>query len=76
MLRLLDVWGIEFMADSIRGYCGYCVLARWLEAVSSTLVVMVTRARKFPGRQEVLPCCGEDVVDIEHWRLGGQHTHR
>ena len=51
-------------------------LARWLEAVSSTLVEMVTRARKLPGRQEVLPCCGEDVVDIEHWRLGGQHTHR
>ena len=49
-------------------------LARWLEAVSSTLVEMVTRARKLPGRQEVLPCCGEDVVDIEHWRLGGQHT--
>ena len=51
-------------------------LTRWLEAVSSTLVEMVTRARKLPGRQEVLPCCGEDVVDIEHWRLGGQHTHR
>ena len=49
-------------------------LARWLEAVSSTLVEMVTLARKLPGRQEVLPCCGEDVVDIEHWRLGGQHT--
>ena len=55
-------------------YCGYCVIA-W-HAVSSTLVDMVTRARKLPGRQEVLPCCGEDVVDIEHWRLGGQHTHR
>ena len=51
-------------------------LARWLEAVSSTLAEMVTRARKLPGRQEVLPCCGEDVVDIEHWRLGGQHTQR
>ena len=38
-------------------------LARWLEVVSSTLVEMVTRARKLPGRQEVLPCCGEDVVD-------------
>ena len=50
-------------------------LARWLEAVSSTLVEMVTRARKFPGRQEVLACCGEDV-DIEHWRLDGQHTNR
>ena len=49
-------------------------LARWLEAVSSTLVEMVTRVRKLPGRQAVLPCCGEDVVDIEHWRLGGQHT--
>ena len=48
-------------------------LARWLEAVSSTLVEMVTHARKLPGRQEVLPCCGEDV-DIEHWRLGGQYT--
>ena len=51
-------------------------LARWLEDVSSTLVEMVRRAQKLPGRQEVLPCCGEDVVDIEHWRLGGQHTHR
>ena len=51
-------------------------LARWLGAVSSTLVEMVTHARKLPGRQEVLPCCGEDVVDIEHWRLGGQHTQR
>ena len=51
-------------------------LARWLQAVSSTLVVMVTRARKLPGRQEVLPCCGEDVVDIEHWRVGGQDAHR
>ena len=49
-------------------------LARWLEAVSLTLVEMVTRARKLPGRQEVLPCCGEDVVGIEHWRLCGQHT--
>ena len=53
----------------------YDTLARWLEAVSSTLVEVVTRERKLPGRQEVLPCCGEDV-DIEHWRLGGQHTHR
>ena len=44
--------------------------------MSSMLVEMVTRARRLPGRQEVLPCCGEDVVDIEHWRLGGQHTHR
>ena len=40
-------------------------LARWLEAVSSTLVEVVTRARKLPRRREVLPCCGEDVVDIE-----------
>ena len=55
-------------------YCGYCVIP-W-HAVSSTLVEMVTRARKLPGRQEVLPCCGEDAVDIEHWRLGGQRTHR
>ena len=47
-------------------YSGYCdTLARWLEAVSSTLVEMVTRTRKLPGRQEVLPCCGEDVVDID-----------
>ena len=51
-------------------------LARWLEAVSSTFVEIVTHARKFPGRQEVLPCCGEDVVDIEHWGLGGQHTDK
>ena len=52
-------------------------LARWLEALSSMLVELVTRAKKLPRRQEVLPCCGEDVVDnIEHWRLGGQHTHR
>ena len=43
--------------------------------MSSTLVEMVTRARKLPRRQEVLLCCGEDVVDIEHWRLGGQQTH-
>ena len=50
-------------------------LAWWLEAVSSTLVEMVTRAKKLPGRQEVLLCCGEDVVDIEHWRLGGQQAH-
>ena len=49
-------------------------LARWLEAMSSTLVEMVTLMRKLPGRQQVLTCCGEDVVDIEHWRLGGQHT--
>ena len=49
-------------------------LARWLEALSSTLVEMVTHARKLPGRQVVLPCCGEYVVDIGHWRLGGQHT--
>ena len=51
-------------------------LARWLEAVSSTSVEMVTRARKLPGRQEVPPCCGEDDVHIEHWRLDGQHTQR
>ena len=44
--------------------------------MSSTLNEMVTRARKLPGRQEVLLCCGEDVVDIEHWRLGGQHTDK
>ena len=56
----------------MRILCG--TLARWLEAVSSTLAEMVTRARKLTGRQEVLPCCGEDVVDIEHCRLGGQTT--
>ena len=52
----VDVRLLRILCDS---------LARWLEAVSSTLVQMVTRARKLPGRQEVLTCCGEDVVDIE-----------
>ena len=56
----VDVRLLRILCDS---------LARWLEAVSSTLVQMVTRARKLPGRQEVLPCCGEDVVSIEQLAL-------
>ena len=71
-------WDVTCLRISKRTLLGILcdTLARWLEAVSSMLVEMVTRARRLPGRQEVLPCCGEDVVDIEHWRLGGQHTDK
>ena len=36
--------------------------------MSSTLVEMVTRAGKVPGRQEVLPCCGEDRATLHALR--------
>ena len=54
-------------------YYGYCGIP-WhsdREAVSSTLVDVVTRASGYPGTR-VLPRCEEDDAIFQHTELNGQ----